>query len=161
MLVLDAHTFQVDGIPAGATVLFNITGSKAGLTDMSLTSLVPHRERVLFNFPQATTLSFAAFRSRAASLAPSRTSRTRKVWCGAASSPKLERHDADQSGAVRRVHAGSLIRPLPSSRGEDDEGMLPLHRSDLGRNRALFDPGHASGSSFVVAGHLTCNGAAP
>ena len=46
--VLDAHTFQVDGIPAGATVLFNVSGTRTGLDNMSMSSLIPHRARVLY-----------------------------------------------------------------------------------------------------------------
>lgn len=69
-LVLDAHTFQVDRIPAGATVLFNISGTTAGLTDMSLQSLLPYRTRVLFNFPQATTLQLRGISVEGSVLAP-------------------------------------------------------------------------------------------
>lgn len=68
--VLDAHTFQVDRIPAGATVLFNVSGSNTGLTNMSLSSLIPHRNKVLFNFPQATTLQLAGVSVEGSILAP-------------------------------------------------------------------------------------------
>lgn len=68
--VLDAHTFQVDRIPAGATVLFNVSGSATGLTNMSLSSLIPHRNKVLFNFYEATTLELAGVSVEGSVLAP-------------------------------------------------------------------------------------------
>ncbi|MFO1495868.1 MAG: choice-of-anchor A family protein [Lysobacterales bacterium] len=68
--VLDAHTFQVDRIPAGATVLFNIAGSNTGLTNMSLSTLIPYRNKVLFNFYQATTLQLAGVSVEGSILAP-------------------------------------------------------------------------------------------
>jgi choice-of-anchor A domain-containing protein len=68
--VLDAHTFQVDRIPAGATVLFNIKGTSTGLTNMSLSSLIPNRNKVLFNFHQATTLQLAGVSVEGSILAP-------------------------------------------------------------------------------------------
>jgi len=55
--VLSAHTFQVDCIPNDAYVIFNISGTDVGLTNMSLSSLVPHRQRVIFNFYQAQNLT--------------------------------------------------------------------------------------------------------
>jgi choice-of-anchor A domain-containing protein len=69
-LVLDAHTFDVRSIPAGATVLFNVRGSTTGLTDMSLESLAALRRRVLFNFPEATTLKLAGISVEGSVLAP-------------------------------------------------------------------------------------------
>ncbi|HRQ65461.1 MAG TPA: Ig-like domain-containing protein, partial [Xanthomonadaceae bacterium] len=68
--VLEAHTFEVDCIPAGATVIFNIDGSEAGLTNMSLESLAAHRQRVLFNFHQAQTLTLAGIAVQGSILAP-------------------------------------------------------------------------------------------
>ncbi|MCB1589024.1 MAG: choice-of-anchor A family protein, partial [Xanthomonadales bacterium] len=69
-LVWQAHTFEVKDIPAGAEVLFNIRGAQAGLTNMSLQTLVPHRERVLFNFPEATQLTLQGISVEGAILAP-------------------------------------------------------------------------------------------
>ncbi|MGQ0800578.1 MAG: Ig-like domain-containing protein, partial [Pseudomarimonas sp.] len=69
-LVLDAHTFAVQGIPAGATVIFNVRGSATGLTNMSLESLASIRRRVLFNFPDATTLTLAGISVEGSVLAP-------------------------------------------------------------------------------------------
>jgi choice-of-anchor A domain-containing protein len=68
--VLNAHTFAVDGVPAGATVLFNISGASAGLTNMSMSSLIPNRNQVLFNFHQATTLQLAGISVEGSVLAP-------------------------------------------------------------------------------------------
>jgi choice-of-anchor A domain-containing protein len=36
--ILNAHTFDVQNIAPGATVVFNISGATAGLTNMSLSS---------------------------------------------------------------------------------------------------------------------------
>ncbi len=69
-LVLQAHTFDVQDVPDGASVLFNVAGSQSGLTNMSLQSLVPHRERVLFNFPQATQLILQGIAVEGSVLAP-------------------------------------------------------------------------------------------
>jgi choice-of-anchor A domain-containing protein/RHS repeat-associated protein len=69
-LVLDAHTFDVRSIPAGATVLINVRGTTTGLTDMSLESLAALRRRVLFNFPEATTLKLAGISVEGSVLAP-------------------------------------------------------------------------------------------
>jgi choice-of-anchor A domain-containing protein len=68
--VLQAHTFQVDGLPKEATVLFNITGTHPGLTHMSLDSLRYHRERTLFNFFEARTLTLAGIGVEGSILAP-------------------------------------------------------------------------------------------
>ena len=69
-LVLKAHTFQVDGIPDGAWVVFNIDGVQTGLTNMSLNSLQPHRTRVLFNFFQAANLKLRGIAVEGSVLAP-------------------------------------------------------------------------------------------
>ncbi|TVR95235.1 MAG: choice-of-anchor A family protein [Wenzhouxiangellaceae bacterium] len=68
--VLDAHTFSVSCIPAGATVIFNVDGEQAGLTNMSLSSLQPHRQRVLFNFHQAQSLTLSGIGIEGSVLAP-------------------------------------------------------------------------------------------
>lgn len=68
--VLNAHTFDVSNIVPGATVLFNISGDTAGLTNMSLGSLFPMRERVLFNFYEATTLQLSGIDVEGSILAP-------------------------------------------------------------------------------------------
>jgi len=68
--VLDAHTFEVECIPDGATVIFNIGGTAAGLSNMSLESLAPHRERVLFNFFEAGELTLAGIGVQGSILAP-------------------------------------------------------------------------------------------
>ncbi|MBN2266531.1 MAG: choice-of-anchor A family protein, partial [Candidatus Aminicenantes bacterium] len=68
--VLDAHTFQVDCVPDGATVVFNINGASAGLTNMSLESLASHQSTTLFHFPEATTLTLRGVGVRGSILAP-------------------------------------------------------------------------------------------
>jgi len=69
-LVIKAHTFQVDDIPDGAWVVFNIDGEQAGLTNMSLSSLQPHRTRVVFNFFEATNLKLRGIAVEGSVLAP-------------------------------------------------------------------------------------------
>ena len=68
--VLDAHTFEVDCIPEGATVVFNISGETAGLTNMSLSSLTDHHDKVLFNFYEAQQLILAGIGVEGSVLAP-------------------------------------------------------------------------------------------
>ena len=68
--VLSAHTFNVTNIPTGAWIVFNISGTQAGLTNMSMQSLVPHRQRVLYNFYQATSLTLAGISVEGSILAP-------------------------------------------------------------------------------------------
>src|SRR5690606_279768 len=58
-LVLQAHTFEVSQIPAGATVLFNVRGPVAGLTNMSLQALAGLREPGPFHLPDATRLTLS------------------------------------------------------------------------------------------------------
>lgn len=69
-VLLQAHTFEISCIPAGASVLFNISGTAAGLTYMSMESLKPHRERVLFNFFEATSLNLTSIGIHGSILAP-------------------------------------------------------------------------------------------
>jgi len=68
--VLSAHTFDVTGIPNGAWVVFNISGTQTGLTNMSLSSLQTHRRRVLFNFYEATELTLNGIGVEGSILAP-------------------------------------------------------------------------------------------
>jgi|GEM_PF-1022227 len=68
--VLEAHTFQVSCIPDGATVIFNIDGLDVGLTNMSLSSLIAHRQQVLFNFHEAERLTLNGIGVEGSVLAP-------------------------------------------------------------------------------------------
>ena len=68
--LLSSHTFSVDGIPAGAHVVFNISGTNAGLTNMSMESMAPHNVRTLYNFHQAQTLQFSGVGIHGSVLAP-------------------------------------------------------------------------------------------
>lgn len=68
--VLSAHTFQVDCVPADAHVVINISGSAPGLTNMSLSSLSQHRERVVFNFFEASSLTLSGIGVEGSILAP-------------------------------------------------------------------------------------------
>ena len=66
----NAHTFDVSCIPGKATIVFNISGTSVDFDNLSLASLLPHRERVIFNFYQATTLNVAGISIEGVVLAP-------------------------------------------------------------------------------------------
>ncbi|MBI9093007.1 MAG: choice-of-anchor A family protein [Desulfobacterium sp.] len=68
--LLNAHTYNVTDIAPGATVLFNVSGETSGLTNMSLNSLTPMNDRVLFNFYEATTLELSGIAVEGSILAP-------------------------------------------------------------------------------------------
>lgn len=68
--ILSANTFVVQNIPAGATVLFNISGASAGLKNMSMESLTSFQNTTLYNFYQATTLQLSGIAVRGSILAP-------------------------------------------------------------------------------------------
>lgn len=68
--MLNAHTFDVQNIAAGATILFNISGATAGLTNMSMESLAPFQTTTLFNFYEAATLQLGGIAVRGSILAP-------------------------------------------------------------------------------------------
>lgn len=69
-LVKNAHTFDVKDIPSGATIIFNISGTDTGLTNMSMHSLSSHRQRVLYNFYEATGLTLRGIGVQGSILAP-------------------------------------------------------------------------------------------
>lgn len=65
-----AHTFAVSCIPAGATVVFNVSGQNVSIKSMGMQSLTAFRDKVLFNFPQATSLSMTSVAIEGSILAP-------------------------------------------------------------------------------------------
>ncbi len=65
-----AHTFAVSCIPANATVVFNVSGQNVSIKSMGMQSLSGIRDRVLFNFPQATSLSMTSVAIEGSILAP-------------------------------------------------------------------------------------------
>jgi choice-of-anchor A domain-containing protein len=65
-----AHTFAVSCIPANATVLFNVSGQSVAIKSMGMQSLTAIRDKVLFNFPQATSLSMTSVGIEGSILAP-------------------------------------------------------------------------------------------
>ena len=65
-----AHTFAVSCSPSGATVIFNIPGQSATIQSIGMQSLSNLREKVLFNFPQAKTLTFKSVAIEGSVLAP-------------------------------------------------------------------------------------------
>lgn len=65
-----AHTFAVSCIPAGATLVFNVTGTSVTIKSMGMQSLTTLRDKVLFNFPQATSLKMTSVGIEGSILAP-------------------------------------------------------------------------------------------
>src|SRR5690606_21600502 len=55
-----AHTFAVNCIPTGATVIFNVSGQDVSIKSMGMQSLSNIRDKVLFNFSQATSLKMTS-----------------------------------------------------------------------------------------------------
>jgi choice-of-anchor A domain-containing protein/uncharacterized repeat protein (TIGR01451 family) len=68
--LLNAWGFQLQNVPSGATVLFNVSGSSSGLTNMSLEALTSIQDKVLFNFYEATSLQLSGVAVRGSVLAP-------------------------------------------------------------------------------------------
>lgn len=65
-----AHTFAVSCVPSTATVVFNISGQSVSIKSMGMQSLTAIRDKVLFNFPQATSLSMTSVGIEGSLLAP-------------------------------------------------------------------------------------------
>ncbi len=65
-----AHTFAVSCIPDNATVVFNVIGQNVSIKSMGMQSLTNIRDKVLFNFPQATSLSMTSVGIEGSILAP-------------------------------------------------------------------------------------------
>lgn len=68
--VLNAHTFDVSCIPENAHVVINLSGANPGFSNVSLASLTAHRNRVLFNFFEATALTLRGVYVEGSILAP-------------------------------------------------------------------------------------------
>ncbi|WP_194868232.1 choice-of-anchor A family protein [Pseudoalteromonas sp. PPB1] len=71
--VQSSHTFDVSGIPENATIVFNISGAGnnfAPLNNKSYVTLSKHRQRTIFNFPDATALNLAGLQTEGVILAP-------------------------------------------------------------------------------------------
>lgn len=68
--LLKAHTFQLSCIPANSHLVFNISGTRAGLTNMSMESARPYRTRTLYNFFEATELVLSGIGVQGSLLAP-------------------------------------------------------------------------------------------
>lgn len=54
--LLTADTFEVSCIPDDATIIFNINGEATGFDRVDFSTLTNHREKILYNFYQATSL---------------------------------------------------------------------------------------------------------
>ncbi|QQE10618.1 choice-of-anchor A family protein [Planctomycetota bacterium] len=68
-----AWGIDFSNINSNATILINVTGSNAGMTDMNMESIISHRERVLFNFSEATNLNLSGIAVHGSILAPNAT----------------------------------------------------------------------------------------
>lgn len=68
--LLASYSFNLTCIPNDATIIFNIDGDIAGLGSLSLNSLISHRTKTIFNFYQATSLSFLWVQVEGSVLAP-------------------------------------------------------------------------------------------
>lgn len=64
------NTLYNSCIPAGATVIFNILGDTATLKNMGMQSLTAFLEKVLFNFPTATSVNMTSVGIEGSVLAP-------------------------------------------------------------------------------------------
>src|SRR5690606_27105506 len=65
-----AHTFAVNCIPTGATVILNVSGQDVSIKSMGMQSLSNIRDKVLFNFSQATSLKMTSVGIEGSMLAP-------------------------------------------------------------------------------------------
>lgn len=68
--LLNANGFDLSNIADDATVIFNVSGDIAGLTNMSLNALLPYRDKVLFNFYEASSLTLSGISVEGSVLAP-------------------------------------------------------------------------------------------
>ncbi|BDQ35113.1 choice-of-anchor A family protein [Pseudodesulfovibrio portus] len=70
--LLNSHTFALDttGFAQDTTIIFNVSGTASGLTNMSMESLRPFAGSVLFNFYEATSLTLSGIGVWGSILAP-------------------------------------------------------------------------------------------
>lgn len=68
--LLNSWGVNLDNIAQGTTVLINVSGENAGLTNMNMEALASHRNNVLFNFYEATTLTMQGVAVQGSVLAP-------------------------------------------------------------------------------------------
>ncbi|MCE2593853.1 choice-of-anchor A family protein [Motilimonas cestriensis] len=68
--ILNSHTFDVSCIPDNASVIINISGQAPGFSNVSLSTLTKHRNRVLYNFYEATSLTLRGVYVEGSVLAP-------------------------------------------------------------------------------------------
>lgn len=65
-----ANSVAISCIPAGATVIFNVSGEYAAIQNIGLQPLASIRDKVLFNFPQAISLRLRSVGVEGSILAP-------------------------------------------------------------------------------------------
>lgn len=114
--VLDANSFElqnVSNIPADATIVFNISGKNAGLTNMSLESLKSIRSRVLFNFYEAETLTLTGVGVQGNILAPFATINTP---CGQIDGTLIAKtFNAPNAGGFEQHYIPGNPTPVPTA----------------------------------------------
>ena len=70
--LLNSHTFALDttGFTQDTTIIFNVSGQMAGLTNMNMDILQSFADKVLFNFYEATSLTLQGIGVWGSVLAP-------------------------------------------------------------------------------------------
>lgn len=68
--IYQSHTFAVDCVPNGATLIFNLSGSQVGMQNFSLNHLASNAQNILYNFYEAQQVSFASIAVEGSVLAP-------------------------------------------------------------------------------------------
>ncbi|QDU32638.1 hypothetical protein KS4_06720 [Poriferisphaera corsica] len=68
--LLNSHTLNLNNVAQDATVLINVTGDTAGMTNMGLFGFESIRQNVLFNFADATSLTLQGIGVQGSVLAP-------------------------------------------------------------------------------------------
>lgn len=71
--LITAHTFQVDCVPEGATIVFNIDNANPGMQNVGLYALQPRANKILWNFYEAQTVTFSSIGVEGSILAPNAT----------------------------------------------------------------------------------------
>ncbi|UPW18990.1 choice-of-anchor A family protein [Agarivorans sp. TSD2052] len=116
--LLNAHTFEVSNLADDAEIIFNISGGSAGLSNMSMASLLPSRDKVLFNFYEATELLLSGISVEGSILAPlANVQDPQGVINGTVIA-------ASWDGAMQQNHVPYTATPPPSSVPEPGSALL-------------------------------------
>lgn len=66
----NVHTFAVSDVPQGATLIFNIHGDFADVSNISFEDMKGHAYTTVYNFPDATSIHFNGVKMQGSVLAP-------------------------------------------------------------------------------------------